>query len=58
MDELEPPVCTCTGKIIAPDEKAVHFSCPNCGEITIWRSEKCRLFGTKYKCVKCGFEGP
>ncbi|MHA1754001.1 MAG: zinc finger domain-containing protein [Candidatus Odinarchaeia archaeon] len=58
MAELEPPVCSSCGRLIAPDDKAVHFSCPKCGEITIWRCEKCRLFANTYKCIKCNFEGP
>ncbi|MHA1238684.1 MAG: zinc finger domain-containing protein [Candidatus Odinarchaeia archaeon] len=58
MSEIETPICSCCGHVIAPDEYAVHFSCPNCGEVVIWRCQKCRLFGNQYKCPKCGFEGP
>lgn len=55
---LEPPICSSCGKIIAPGEAAVRFSCPNCGEVIIWRCERCRKFSRIYKCPKCGFEGP
>lgn len=58
MEEIESPICSSCGHLIPPDDKAVHFACPNCGEITVWRCEKCRLFSNPFKCVKCGFEGP
>ncbi len=58
MEEIETPLCSCCGRVISPDDNAVHFSCPSCGEITIWRCEQCRKFTNNYKCVKCGFEGP
>jgi len=51
-------VCISCGKKVTPEEKAVKFSCPECGGITIWRCEKCRLFGREYHCPKCGFTGP
>ena len=41
-----------------PKEKAVKFPCPSCGEFTMWRCERCRVFGRSYKCPKCGFTGP
>ncbi|WP_455368149.1 zinc finger domain-containing protein [[Eubacterium] cellulosolvens] len=52
------PVCNWCGRIILPDESAVKFPCPSCGEIVVWRCEKCRTFGRPYKCPKCGFAGP
>ncbi|MFX0068378.1 MAG: zinc finger domain-containing protein [Promethearchaeota archaeon] len=58
MEGIETPICTDCGRIVAPDEPAVHFPCPGCGEVTIWRCKKCRLFGNTYKCPKCDFEGP
>ncbi|MDH5771045.1 MAG: zinc finger domain-containing protein [Candidatus Bathyarchaeota archaeon] len=52
------PKCLSCGHVISPDEKSVNFLCPSCGELVIWRCEKCRLFGRLYKCPKCGFTGP
>ncbi|HEX4921336.1 MAG TPA: zinc finger domain-containing protein [Candidatus Bathyarchaeia archaeon] len=52
------PSCNWCGRMILPREGAVHFPCPQCGEVTIWRCEKCRGFGRSYKCQKCGFTGP
>ncbi|MCW4032411.1 MAG: zinc finger domain-containing protein [Candidatus Bathyarchaeota archaeon] len=52
------PLCNWCGKIIAPGERAIKFPCPGCGEVVIWRCEKCRLFGRSYKCPKCGIKGP
>ncbi|MCX6654920.1 MAG: zinc finger domain-containing protein [Candidatus Bathyarchaeota archaeon] len=51
-------ICISCGRKVAPDEKAVKMSCPNCGAITMWRCEKCRLFGRTYRCPACGFQGP
>ncbi len=50
--------CLSCGHPIAPYENAVHFPCPNCGDVTIWRCERCRIMGKTYKCLKCDFEGP
>ncbi|MCF2139277.1 MAG: zinc finger domain-containing protein [Candidatus Lokiarchaeota archaeon] len=50
--------CTSCGKMIQPNENAVHFACPNCGDVLLWRCERCRRFARPYKCPKCGFEGP
>ena len=55
---LRLPTCTSCGKLIPPYERGVKFRCPNCGEIIIWRCEKCRKQGNTYMCPKCGFEGP
>jgi len=52
------PTCNWCGRMILPGEGATKFSCPNCGEVVVWRCEKCRLFGRAYKCPKCGFTGP
>src|SRR5712692_9680162 len=52
------PSCNWCGRMILPREGAVKFPCPQCGETTIWRCEKCRGFGRPYKCQKCGFSGP
>ncbi|RLI30522.1 RNA-binding protein [Candidatus Bathyarchaeota archaeon] len=56
--EVKVPICTSCGRTIIPMERYVRFSCPNCGQITIIRCEKCRKFGRPYKCAKCGFVGP
>ncbi|MDP2899854.1 MAG: zinc finger domain-containing protein [Candidatus Bathyarchaeota archaeon] len=50
--------CISCGRKVSPGEKAVKMSCPNCGAVTIWRCEKCRLFGRNYRCPACGFQGP
>ncbi|MEM2127235.1 MAG: zinc finger domain-containing protein [Candidatus Bathyarchaeia archaeon] len=52
------PTCLGCGTKITQDEKWAKFECPNCGQVTIWRCEKCRIFGREYKCPKCGFVGP
>ncbi|MGC8568788.1 MAG: zinc finger domain-containing protein [Nitrososphaeria archaeon] len=52
------PVCTSCHKPISPNEKFTRFICPDCGKVTIWRCEKCRVFVRTYKCENCGFEGP
>ena len=46
------------GRKVTPEEKAVKFLCPSCGAVTLWRCEKCRLFGRNYKCPACGHIGP
>ena len=50
--------CNGCGKLIKPDENAVKLLCPSCGDVQIWRCEKCRNFALAYKCIKCGFTGP
>ncbi|MHA1679956.1 MAG: zinc finger domain-containing protein [Promethearchaeota archaeon] len=50
--------CTGCGQLIHPVENAVHFPCPSCGDIMIWRCQKCRRFAHPFKCVKCDFQGP
>jgi len=55
-----PPTCTSCGRLVVPLEKevGVHFKCPNCGEVVIWRCPKCRKQSKPYRCPNCGFEGP
>ncbi|MCW4053080.1 MAG: zinc finger domain-containing protein [Candidatus Bathyarchaeota archaeon] len=55
---LQTPICTSCNRTISPGAKATKFTCPDCGEIVIWRCEKCRQFGRYYSCPKCGFKGP
>ncbi|MDH5447938.1 MAG: zinc finger domain-containing protein [Candidatus Bathyarchaeota archaeon] len=55
---IQTPICTSCNRTIPPGTKVTKFNCPNCGEITIWRCQKCRKFGRHYKCPKCGFMGP
>ena len=50
--------CTACGKLIAPFETSVHFICPSCGNVTIWRCQRCQSFAREFKCPKCGFVGP
>jgi len=58
LSNLTVPTCTSCGRPIPPYSRGVRFKCPNCGETTIWRCEKCRKLVNKYVCPKCGFEGP
>ncbi|RLE79377.1 MAG: RNA-binding protein [Thermoprotei archaeon] len=55
---LKVPTCTSCGHPIPPYERGVSFKCPNCGQATIWRCEKCRKLMNPYICPKCGFKGP
>lgn len=51
-------VCTsCKAKISGIDG-STSFKCPKCGAADIVRCSQCRKIATKYKCSKCGFEGP
>ena len=50
--------CISCGREIGGIENSVIFLCPNCGEEKIVRCGRCRKIGAKYKCPKCGFEGP
>ncbi|HEX9709277.1 MAG TPA: zinc finger domain-containing protein [Candidatus Thermoplasmatota archaeon] len=34
------------------------FMCPACGEQPMGRCVRCRDQGVRYRCRKCGFEGP
>jgi hypothetical protein len=58
MSRLHLPVCTSCRRPIPPYARAVRFMCPNCGEVEIWRCERCRKQGNLYVCPKCGFVGP
>ncbi|MEE8114379.1 MAG: zinc finger domain-containing protein, partial [Nitrososphaerales archaeon] len=53
-NQAQLPTCSSCNRPILPGEKAVRFACPECGEITIWRCEKCRQFSRSYKCINCG----
>ncbi|MBX5326279.1 MAG: zinc finger domain-containing protein [Candidatus Bathyarchaeia archaeon] len=55
---LNMPTCTSCNRVISPGQEATKFSCPSCGEIVIWRCNRCRKFGRPYQCPKCGFTGP
>ncbi|MCW4055699.1 MAG: zinc finger domain-containing protein [Candidatus Bathyarchaeota archaeon] len=55
---LQTPICSSCNRTIPTGTKAIKFSCPNCGEIVLWRCQKCRQFGRQYRCPKCGFTGP
>ncbi len=50
--------CTSCGTTITAGEKFARFPCPSCGEETMLRCESCKKTANKYKCKKCGFEGP
>ena len=52
------PVCTSCNRAITPNEKSVKFNCPECGDVIIWRCDKCRRFCRTYECIKCNFQGP
>ena len=39
-------------------EGATIFKCPKCGDEEIVRSKYAKRLGVKYRCSKCGFEGP
>ena len=58
MSSYKKNICFGCGRPIAPYEGAVHFPCPKCGDVTIWRCERCREMGKNYRCLKCEFEGP
>jgi hypothetical protein len=56
-EKMEVEFCISCGKGLN-EEGSVIFKCPNCGEYTIGRCKSCREMGVRYKCPKCGFEGP
>lgn len=58
VKKLSVPICSSCGRPIPPYTRGVSFKCPNCGEVTIWRCEKCRKLVNPYVCPKCGFKGP
>ncbi|MBY8980839.1 MAG: DUF1610 domain-containing protein [Candidatus Lokiarchaeota archaeon] len=58
MSAYKKNMCFSCGRPIAPFEGAVNFPCPQCGDVTIWRCERCRTMGNQYTCLKCAFQGP
>jgi len=56
-DKMEIKCSTC-GINVLTEENFVRFPCPNCGKVEIIRCERCRVRKVRYKCEKCGFEGP
>ncbi|VVB75245.1 Uncharacterised protein [Candidatus Tiddalikarchaeum anstoanum] len=50
--------CTSCKMEISVSGHHVVLKCPNCGEAQINRCDTCRKRVIKYKCPKCGFEGP
>jgi len=51
-------VCTSCKSKINNIGGATSFKCPKCGKEEIIRCSQCRKIASKYKCIKCGFEGP
>jgi len=51
-------VCTSCKTEITNIVGTTRFKCPKCGKQEIIRCERCRRLGVRYKCEKCGFEGP
>ncbi len=51
-------VCSSCKSKITNIEGATSFKCPNCGAEEMVRCSACRKIAAKYKCSKCGFEGP
>ncbi|MCP8321683.1 MAG: DUF1610 domain-containing protein, partial [archaeon] len=43
-EKISLPICTSCNRPIMPGEKAVKFYCSNCGQVLIWRCERCRKF--------------
>ncbi|MFO8019704.1 MAG: zinc finger domain-containing protein [Promethearchaeia archaeon] len=58
MSLLKKQTCSGCGRVITPVEDAVNFPCPECGDVMIWRCERCRDMGKSYTCLKCDFVGP
>ncbi len=50
--------CTSCSSNITASENFVKFQCPGCGEAAIVRCSRCKNAANRYKCPKCGFEGP
>ncbi len=57
MIEKEKRCKSCNTKITNLFGSSV-FKCPNCNKEEIIRCKHCRQIVAKYKCSKCGFEGP
>ncbi|RMF55667.1 RNA-binding protein [Candidatus Woesearchaeota archaeon] len=51
-------VCISCKKRITNQKGNAVFPCPNCLKYEIVRCLDCRKIVAKYKCPKCGFEGP
>ena len=51
-------VCISCKKDITNDSGSVDFKCPSCNDSAVIRCKHCREISAKYKCAKCGFEGP
>jgi len=51
-------ICTSCKRRVESIEGTTKFKCPNCSESEIVRCLNCKEIGAKYKCKKCGFEGP
>ncbi len=49
--------CVSCNREISNIDNSTLLKCPSCGEV-IARCGKCRSIGIKWKCPKCGFEGP
>lgn len=58
MALLKKQTCAGCGRVIVPFEDAVSFPCPECGDVMIWRCERCRDMGKTFQCLKCDFIGP
>ncbi len=56
--DIEEIVKTNSTKQLSVNDIVVRFTCPNCGEGIIIRSNKEKKLGLKWKCNICGFEGP
>jgi predicted RNA-binding Zn-ribbon protein involved in translation (DUF1610 family) len=50
--------CSSCGTSVLAKKSWVKFKCPSCGETEIVRCYNCKVLSNKYKCSKCGFEGP
>jgi len=50
--------CSSCNASLVGQEEFVKFKCPQCGEEEIIRCAQCKKLSVKYKCGKCGFEGP
>ena len=50
--------CTSCKTPIKAKDNFVKFSCPNCGEVEIYRCNTCKSLSNKYTCPLCKFTGP
>jgi predicted RNA-binding Zn-ribbon protein involved in translation (DUF1610 family) len=58
MSESKTAFCSSCGGLVPPREDSVQFTCPSCGNLTLWRCQKCREFANTYTCAACNFKGP